>query len=187
MSTEPYKQYRLRMKAPSSGGVFFLEQRPLNLLSLSTLGCVITIILLLGKSVPLTQLMDMTTWKDEKETHLASLAHFLNSKQPSGVKEPSFLYRILWSLAIQEKPGQRATFFYCMSLNGYLSFAPNSSNYKSQCHGFFFFKGNFLGIPVGELGKIYKASASCIFNCPLGFFQCYYFLDCKIFTFSSIL
>ena len=71
----------------------------------------------------------------------------------------------LRSLVIQEKGGQRAIFFYCMSLNGDLSFRLNSSNYKRQRHGIFFFKGNFLGIPVGELGKIYKASASCIFSC----------------------
>lgn len=37
-------------------------------------------------------------WKDEKQNHLALLCNFLNSKQPSGLKECNFLRWILSDL-----------------------------------------------------------------------------------------
>lgn len=140
----------------------FLKTKAPKALHFPVLSVAVKIIHLLGKSVSFTILIDMTMLEDEKQITLPCVLIFkiLNVNR---VQLP--ILDTLRSPVIQEKSGQKAILFYSVSSSGYLSFWLNSSNYKRQCHEICFFKGNFLCIPVGKLGKIYQPSAACIFNC----------------------
>lgn len=135
------------------------------------------IIPLLGKSVSFTILMDRTTLKDEKGNHLVLLSNFFNSKQSSGLNESIYLYLLLSDLLLfRRKQGKRLFYFIVCHQMVIYHFDLIALITKDSVAGLFFFKGNFLCIPVGELGKIYKASDACIFNCswvlPMVFFSC---------------
>lgn len=102
----------------------------------------------------------MTTWKD------ALLSDFLNSKQSSGLRSPTPCTCYSSDLLLFRRNQRKGLFSFivCHWMVIY-HFDLIALITKDSVIGFFFLKGNFPGIPVGELRKIHKASASCIFNC----------------------